>query len=173
MIVQINNLKIILNLYIFFSIIVILLAVFLFIYTRKYKQKKVRILGLFLDLSKVDCIVLSTNLLHLILSVYCVFNISDFNIMFFTMIAFNSIVSIILSFNLHLIIAEIIYTFITLLGLTLLNLVNTFLTKINYDTMTYILSLVFMGTIVVYLLFISVRKLEIVLKKNKYVRRNI
>lgn len=168
-----NNLKLILNLYIFFSIIVILLAVFLFIYTRKYKQKKVRILGLFLDLSKVDCIVLSTNLLHLILSVYCVFNISDFNIMFFTMIAFNSIVSIILSFNLHLIIAEIIYTFITLLGLTLLNLVNTFLTKINYDTMTYILSLVFMGTIVVYLLFISVRKLEIVLKKNKYVRRNI
>lgn len=168
-----NNLKLILNLYIFFSIIVILLAVFLFIYTRKYKQKKVRILGLFLDLSKVDCIVLSTNLLHLILSVYCVFNISDFNIMFFTMIAFNSIVSIILSFNLHLIIAEIIYTFITLLGLTLLNLVNTFLTKINYDTMTYILSLVFMGTIVVYLLFITVRKLEIVLKKNKYVRRNI
>lgn len=168
-----NNLKLILNLYIFFSIIVVLLAVFLFIYTRKYKQKKVRILGLFLDLSKVDCIVLSTNLLHLILSVYCVFNISDFNIMFFTMIAFNSIVSIILSFNLHLIIAEIIYTFITLLGLTLLNLVNTFLTKINYDTMTYILSLVFMGTIVVYLLFISVRKLEIVLKKNKYVRRNI
>ena len=168
-----NNLKLILNLYIFFRIIVILLAVFLFIYTRKYKQKKVRILGLFLDLSKVDCIVLSTNLLHLILSVYCVFNISDFNIMFFTMIAFNSIVSIILSFNLHLIIAEIIYTFITLLGLILLNLVNTFLTKINYDTMTYILSLVFMGTIVVYLLFISVRKLEIVLKKNKYVRRNI
>lgn len=168
-----NNLKLILNLYIFFSIIVILLAVFLFIYTRKYKQKKVRILGLFLDLSKVDCIVLSTNLLHLILSVYCVFNISDFNIMFFTMIAFNSIVSIILSFNLHLIIAEIIYTFITLFGLILLNLVNTFLTKINYDTMTYILSLVFMGTIVVYLLFISVRKLEIVLKKNKYVRRNI
>ena len=93
--------------------------------------------------------------------------------MFFTMIAFNSIVSIILSFNLHLIVAEIIYTFITLLGLTLLNLVNTFLTKINYDTMTYILSLVFMGTIVVYLFFISVRKLEIVLKKNKYVRRNI
>ena len=113
------------------------------------------------------------NLLHLILSIYCVFNISNFNIMFFTMIAFNSIVSIILSFNLHLIIAEIIYTFITLFGLILLNLVNTFLTNINYDKMTYILSLIFMGTIVVYLLFISVRKLELVLKKNKYVRRNI
>ena len=158
-----NNLKLILNLYIFFSIIVILLAVFLFIYTKKYTQKKVRILGLFLDLSKIDCIVLATNLLHLIISIYCVFNIDKFNIMFFAMIAFNSIVSIILSFNLHLIFAEIIYTFITLFVLT----------KINYDKMTYILSFIFMGTIVVYLLFTSVRKLELVLKKNKYVRRNI
>ena len=93
--------------------------------------------------------------------------------MFFAMIAFNSIVSIILSFNLHLILAEIVYTFITLFVLILLNLVNTFLTNINYDKMTYILSLIFMGTIVVYLLFTSVRKLELVLKKNKYVRRNI
>ena len=81
--------------------------------------------------------------------------------------------SIILSFNLHLILAEIVYTFITLFVLILLNLVNTFLTNINYDKMTYILSLIFMGTIVVYLLFTSVRKLELVLKKNKYVRRNI
>ena len=64
---RMNNLKLILNLYIFFSIIVILLAVFLFIYTKKYTQKKVRILGLFLDLSKIDCIVLATNLLHLII----------------------------------------------------------------------------------------------------------
>ena len=93
--------------------------------------------------------------------------------MFFAMIAFNSIVSIILSFNLHLILAETVYTFITLFVLILLNLVNTFLTNINYDKMTYILSLIFMGTIVVYLLFTSVRKLELVLKKNKYVRRNI
>ena len=89
------------------------------------------------------------------------------------MIIFNSIIGIILSFNLHFIIAEIIYTFITLVVLVLLNLVNTFLNNISYDKMTYILSLKFMGTIIVYLLFISVRKLELILKKNKYVRRNI
>ena len=168
-----NNLKLVLNLYIFFSIIVVLLAIFLFIYTRKYNNKKLKIFGLFLDLSKLDCIVLGTNLLHLIISLYCVFNISKFGLLFISMIIFNSIIGIILSFNLHFIIAEIIYTFITLVVLVLLNLVNTFLNNISYDKMTYILSLVFMGTIVVYLLFISVRKLEIVLKKNKYVRRNI
>ena len=168
-----NNLKQILDLYIFFSIIVILITIFLFIYTKKYKPKKVKILGLFLDLSKIDCIILATNLLHLILSIYCVFNIDKFNMMLFIIIACNSIISIILSFNLHLIIAEVVYTSITLVVLIVLNLVNTFLTNINYDTMTYILSIIFMITIVVYSLFTSVRKLELVLKKNKYVRRNI
>lgn len=168
-----NNLKMVLSLYIFFSVIVILLSIFLFIYTKKYTKKKVRILGLFLDLSKFDCIVLATNLLHLILSIYCVFNISNFGLLFISMIVVNSVIGIIVSFNFHLIVAEIIYTSITLLVLTLLNLINTFLTKISYDTITHILSITFMITIVVYLLFISVRKLELVLKKNKYVRRNI
>ena len=99
-----NNLKLVLNLYIFFSIIVVLLAIFLFIYTRKYNNKKLKIFGLFLDLSKLDCIVLGTNLLHLIISLYCVFNISKFGLLFISMIIFNSIIGIILSFNLHFII---------------------------------------------------------------------
>lgn len=168
-----NNLKLILNLYGFFSITVILLTIFLFTYTKKYKQTKIRVFGLFLDLSKSDCIVLATNLLHLIISIYCVFNIQNFNLLFGSMIIINSIICIFLSLNIHIIIAEIIYTTITLVVLILLNLVSTYLLKINYDTMTNALSIVFRGTIFVYLLFISIRKLELVLKKNKYVRRNM
>ena len=168
-----NKLLIVLKLYIFFSIIVLFLSLFLYFYTKKYNEKKVKILGLFLDLSKLDCIVLGTNLLHLIISIYCLFNISNYGLLFMAMIIFNALISIVLSFNLHLIIAEVIYTSITLLVLTLLNLVNTYLNKISYDNITYILSIIFMITIGVYLLFISVRKLELVLKKNKYVRRNI
>ena len=86
---------------------------------------------------------------------------------------FNSFISIVLSFNIHLIIAEVIYSFITILVLTLLNLVNTYLNNISYDFLTHVLSILFMITIFVYLCYISVRKLELVLKKNKYVRRNI
>jgi len=168
-----NKLLLVLNLYIFFSIIVIALSLFLFFYTKKYSEKKVKIFGLFLDLSKIDCIILGTSLLHLIISVYCLFNISNYGLLFMAMIIFNSLISIVLSFNLHLIIAEVIYTSITLLVLTLLNLINTYLDKINYDTLTHVLSIVFMIAISVYLLFISVRKLELVLNKNKYVRRNI
>lgn len=168
-----NKLLLILDLYIFFSIIVVALSIFLFLYTKKYSEKKVRIFGLFLDLSKIDSIILGTNLLHFIVSIYCLFNISNYGLLFMAILICNSLISVVLSFNLHLIIAEVVYTSITLLVLTLLNLINTYLDKINYDTMTHVLSIVFMITIGVYLLFISVRKLELVLNKNKYVRRNI
>ena len=168
-----NKLLLVLDLYMFFSIIVVALSIFLFLYTKKYSQKKVRIFGLFLDLNKVDSIMIATNLLHFIISVYCLFNISNYGLLFVAMLVFNSLISIVLSFNLHLMIAEVIYTSITLLVLTLLNLINTYLSKINYDMMTHILSIIFIITIGVYLLFISVRKLELVLNKNKYVRRNM
>lgn len=103
-----NKLLIVLKLYIFFSIIVLFLSLFLYFYTKKYNEKKVKILGLFLDLSKLDCIVLGTNLLHLIISIYCLFNISNYGLLFMAMIIFNALISIVLSFNLHLIIAEVI-----------------------------------------------------------------
>lgn len=168
-----NNLQLILDIYLFFSFFIIVLVIFLFTYTKKYSQKKVKVLGLFLDLSKSDCMIIATNLFHFLLSIYCVFNIDNFNTLISIMFIVNSVINVFLCFNFHLIIAETIYTSITLFVLILLNLVNTFLTNIKYDTMTYVLSLVFMSTIVVFLLFACVRKLELVLKKNKHVRRNI
>jgi hypothetical protein len=85
----------------------------------------------------------------------------------------NALVTIILSLKIHIIIAEIIYTSVTVGLITLLSLINTFLTTVNYDKMTHILSIVFLCTIVVYAFFIAVRKLELVLKKNRFVRRNV
>ena len=148
-----NKLLLILDLYIFFSIIVLILSLFLFIYTKKYSEKKIRILGMFLDLNKIDGIILGSNLLHLIISIYCLFNISNYGVLFISMIVFNSFISIILSFNIHLIIAEVIYSFITILVLTLLNLVNTYLNNISYDFLTHALSILFMITIFVYLCY--------------------
>lgn len=168
-----SNLKIILKFDIFFSVVVFLISLILFIYTRKYSQKKIKFLGLFLDLSKTDSIILASTLLNLLLTIYCVCNISEFGILLATMIIVNALATILVCFNLHLIIAEVVYTSITVVILTLLNLVNTFLTEVNYDKMTHILSIVFLCTIVVYTFYVSVRKLELVLKKNRFVRRNV
>lgn len=168
-----SNLRIVLKFYIFFSIVVFLISLIMFIYTRKYSQKKIKFLGLFLDLSKTDSIILSSTLLNLLLTIYCVCNISEFGILLATMFIVNALATILVCFNLHIIIAEVVYTSITVVILTLLNLVNTFLTQVNYDKMTHILSIVFLCAIVVYTFYVSVRKLELVLKKNRFVRRNV
>ncbi|MBQ4263462.1 MAG: hypothetical protein IJB83_04415 [Bacilli bacterium] len=168
-----NNYKLILNFYIFFSIIVLILAISLFIYTKKYKKTKVRILGLFLDLTKKESVLLSTNLLSLLLNIWCCLNIENYNALFLLMIIFNSLITIIISLNIRMILLKIISTSITLLVLKLLSLINTYINNINYNVQTHILNIVFLITIIIYSCFVSIRELELLLKKNIYVRRNI
>lgn len=168
-----NNLKLVLSFYAFFSIIVLVVSVFLFIYTKKYTRKKNRVLGLFLDLTKRDGILLSTNFLGLLIGVYCAINIKNYNNIFLYMILFNCGISILFSFDIHLIFSEILYTSISVVVLKLLSLINIYLTNVSYDKMTHVLSIVFLITIIIYLMFSSVRKMDLLLKKHKYVKGNI
>ena len=168
-----SNITLVLNFYVFFSVIVLGVAFFLFFYTKKYKKSKVRLFGLFLDLSKREAILLSTNLLSLLLNVWCAINIANYNTLFLIMILFNALVTILMAFDIHIIISEIIYTGISVVVLKLLSLIDIYLTNVNYNVLTHSLSIIFLLTIIVYSCFISVRKLELLLRKNKFVRRNV
>ena len=162
----------VLNFYMYFGIVAFVLYLGISIYTKNFKKNKIKVLGLFLNLSKIDCIVLSTVVLNLMITIYCVVNIDKFNGVFRSMLIVNSIIAMIFSMNFHMIIVELLYSSINIVVLILLNLVNTFLTSVNYDQMTYVLSIIFSCAIVVYSFFCATRKLEITLKKNKFVRRN-
>lgn len=168
-----SNMALVLKFYLFFMIIVLLLAVLLFIYTRKYKKSKVRLLGLFMSLTKRESLLVSTNLLGFLLNVWCAFNINNYNNLFLLMILFNALITMIIACNLHMIGAEIIYTGISVVVLKLLNLINVYLNNVNYNVLTHSLSIIFLFTIVIYSCFIFVRKVELLLKKNKYVRGNV
>lgn len=168
-----NDYKTILNFYMWFSIIAILIFLGITLYTKNFKKSKIKILGLFLNLSKIDCILMSTIVLSVMMTIYCVLNIDKFVSVFRILFIINSVIAIIFSLNFHFIIAELIYSSINLVVLRLLSLVNSFITSVNYDKITHILSIVFSCAIIVYSLFCAMRKTEITLKKNKYVRRNI
>lgn len=168
-----SNMALVLKFYLFFMIVVLVLAIGLFIYTRKYKKSKVRLLGLFMNLTKRESVLLSTNLLGLLLNVWCAFNIVDYNNLFLVMILFNALITVFLSFDVHMMGAEVLYTGISVVVLKLLNLINIYLTNVNYNVLTHSLSIIFLFTIIVYSCFICVRKLELLLKKNKYVRGNV
>ena len=167
-----SSTKSLVSFYIFFGVITLILAISLFVYTKKFDKKKVKVLGLFLNLTNSDCVVIASNLLCFIVTLYCVFNIEQFGMFFACVLMINAFISIIFSFSFHMVLSEVIYTSITIIVLTLLNLINTFLTSVNYDTMTYILSIVFSCAVVAFQCFALLRKLELTLRKNKYVRRN-
>lgn len=168
-----SSTKSLVSFYIFFGIITLILAISLFMYTKKFDKKKVKILGFFLNLTNSDCVVIASNILCFIVTLYCVFNIEQFGMFFACVLMINAFISIIFSFSFHMVLSEVIYTSITILVLTLLNLINTFLTSVNYDTMTYILSVVFSCAVIAFQCFASLRKVELTLRKNKYVRRNV
>ena len=168
-----NDYKTVLNFYMWFGIVAVVLFLGITIYTKNFKKNKIKVLGLFLNLSKIDCVLMSTIVLNIMMTIYCVFNIDKFTSVFRIMFIINSVIAMIFSMNFHLIITELLYSSINIVVLTLLSLVNTFLTSVNYDEMTYILSIIFSCAVVVYSFFCGIRKIEITLKKNKFVRRNI
>lgn len=168
-----SNISLVLKFYVFFSIFVLVLAIWLFIYTRKYKKSKVRLLGLFLNLTKRECILLSTNVLGFLLNIWCAINISSYNNLFLVMILVNAVVTIVGALDLHIVAAEIVYTGITVVVLKLLSLINIYLNNVSYNVLTHSLSIIFLLTIIVYSCFICIRKLELLLKKNKIVGGNV
>lgn len=167
-----DNIKQLVSLYLFYCLIVVTLAIFLFIYTNKYKKERIKIFGLLLDLNKREIIILSCNILNLIVTIYSLITIKQFSLTLISMLITISLITLVCSLNIHIIISELIYSSITIVVLKLLNLINLFLSNVSFDYLTYILSVVFMLTILAYSLFIFIRKTELLLRKNRYIRRN-
>lgn len=167
-----NNIELLVKFYLLFCSIVVILAVSLYVYTNKYKNERIKIFGLFLNLDKRECLLLSCNLLTLIVTTYSLIAVKNFNYILISMLLTISIVSIIFSLNIHLIISEIMYSSITIIIIKLLNLMKLFLIDVNFDYLTYSLSVIFTIIIFVYSLFVFIRKTELLLRKNKFVGRN-
>ncbi len=167
-----NNLRLILDFYIFFSIIIFIFSGIIFLRTKTYKKNKIRILGTFLDLSKKQCVLLATIVLNIVLTTFCVLNIEKFGLLLAAMVGINGIIAVFISLNFHYAIAEIVYDSISILILMLLNLIHSFINNVSYDQMTFIFSIALSCAIVGYEIYTTARKVELVFKNNKYVRGN-
>lgn len=157
--------KLLLDFYIFFSVIALLVSGLVFFLTRKYNKDRIKILGFFLDLSKSQCILLATNMVHVIISLYCIVKVENFNIMYVAMLATNCIMALLCSLSLHYGIAVLIYDAITVVVLILLSLVKTYLIEVSFDQYVNVLSIVFSIAIIVYLMYATTRKIELLFKK--------
>ncbi len=160
-----GKVKLLLDFYIFFSVIVLLISGIVFLSTKKFNRNRIKTLGFFLDLTKSQCVLLAGITLHLIISLYCIFKIENFSIMYVAMLIGSCVISLICSLNLHYAIAEVVYDAITIVVLILLSLIKSYLLEVSFDAMINCLCIVFSIGIVVYLMYATTRKLELLFKK--------
>ena len=164
-----------LNLYDFFIVFVIILivfAIFSFFITRHYKESRIKFYALFLNSSERHLILFSSCFINLILTVYLVLNIEKFDIVSIYIILFNTLAFILLSFNIRLLVIDVLYSSSLVFVLRLLLLVELYLENVYFDNLIYFLKLIFEILLIFYSLLANLRKYELVLTSNKYVRRN-
>ena len=157
--------KLLLDFYIFFSIVVLAVSTFIFFITKNYNKDRIKILGFFLDLSKSQSVLLAGITLNLIVATYCIIKIENFSVIYAAMIIGSCIISLISSLNLHYAIAEIVYDAITIVALVLLSLIKSYLLEVHFDVMINALCIVFSIGILVYLMYVTARKIELLFKK--------
>lgn len=169
---MIQNLKSIYPYFIFASIVIILLSIILFFITRKYNKKTEKILSVFATLKRKNIILISCVILNFMLVAYFSIAIRYYSEFVVYIIIINTLISMIVSLDFHIIISNIIYSAISIFSLKIINLVYVYLSTIYYDRMTFILGSGFVLMIMVYEIFISFRQIELLLKKSKVIGDN-
>ena len=164
-----------LNLYNFFIVFVFVLIAFAllsFLLTRHYKESRIKFYALFFNTSNRHLILFASCLIDIVLTIYLVLNIERLDIVSIYIILLNSVVFMILAFNVRLFVIDILYSTSIVFVLRLLMLVELYLQNVYFDRLIYFLKLIFEILLIFYCLLANLRKYELVLTANKFVRRN-
>lgn len=166
---MISSLKSIFSYFVFVGVVIVLIAIILFLTTKKYNKKKIRLLALFSSLNSRSIILISSFVLNLTLCVFYAFAPHLYCSFVIYFLVINTIISMIVSLDLKIIIGNSIYTIISIFSLKIISLVYNYLSLIYYDRLTFILGLIFTIMVCIYEFFIMFRLTEIVLKNKKFV----
>ncbi len=164
---MINYLKLAFSIFLFVTIFVVIFLIISLILTKKFRNRFREFYAIFLGISKREILIHATNTLNFLVLLYFLFNVDKFNTFGLYMIILINVISCIGSFNIKIIFLNIIYTFISALLFILLSLVNNYLTNVIFDDKVYILKILFMILILFFVFYITIRKLEILVKSYK------
>lgn len=161
------KLNLLFSLFIYVSIIILILFIIAWIFTRKFNNKYRNIYALFIDVSKREIVLYATIILNFLITLFFLIFIEKFNEFSIYMIIFTNVISCLTTFNYKIIFSSIIYTFINIQLLWLLNVVNNYLTDVSHDNKILVLKILFMFMIFIFILFTTIRRFEICLKSHK------
>ncbi len=164
---MIKSLSSIYSYYIFCSIFIILISLILFFATKRYRKLNENIYSIFLNLNMRKTILLACSIVNVMIIIYSCFFIKNFNNIILYMLIANTLISASVSLNIRTILFDIFYLLITLSSLKIFSLIYNYLNEVYYSKIVYILSLIFMAMILFYGIFITIRKIELILHKER------
>ena len=112
-------------------------------------------------------ILLACSIVNVMIIIYSCFFIKNYNNIILYMLIANTLISASVSLNIRTILFDIFYLLITLSSLKIFSLIYNYLNEVYYSKIVYILSLIFMAMILFYGIFITIRKIELILYKER------
>ncbi len=169
---MLENTVVLYNFFLIFIVFTILFSFFAYFSPKHYKEKRIKFYALFLNLHMREIVLISSSLLNLLLVFFIVMNIEVFDLFTVYLLVINTILFVVISLNPRLIMLDVLYTGSMVLILRLLYLVDAYLNNVYFDKSVYALKAIFMVLILCYCLLSNMRKYELIILSNKYVRRN-
>ena len=167
-----NYANILLTVFIYFVIFCFVVIILGFLLTKKYNKKYQKIYTLFTGLNFKEIFLLSTSFINLVFIIYYVINSMYFMPLGLYMIASLNFLSCLVSLNYRVILIDIIYTGISCSLIWLLMTVYNYYNYVGGNEYVLILIVVFIVLIILYALFITIRKINLIINihKNREVR---
>ena len=168
---MISKLKLLFSIFIFVSVITLILFIVAFFATKKFNNKYRHIFAMFIDVDRSRTVLYASILLNFLLSLFFLLFIDKYDSFGMQIIIVAGIISCLVAFNARIILNTIIHTAITVEVLWLLRVVDNYLNYVLYDTKILVLRILFTIMIGIYIFFVTIRKIEISLKINNKIRR--
>ena len=158
------------NIFIFMLFFCFLFFIVSMFVTRRFNNRYRKFYSIFLDLGKKDAFLYATLFLNFLLVMYFFIDISSFYYIGIYMILFVNILASLFFGNLYLILVNAFYCVVSINLLWLLSMINTYLVDVILDKNILYLKYLLIVLIILYTIFMSIRKLEIILNlhRNKY-----
>jgi len=162
-----NYANVILMVLIYFAVFSGLMIIVGFLFTKKFNKKFRKIYILFMGLSFQEAFLLSTTFLNLIIMIYFLINVNYFLPLGSYMIVVTNFLSCLFSFNIKIIIVDLLYTTVSCSLLWLLMTINNYHSYIGDNIYMSVLTIMFMMMIGLYLLFLTIRKINLLVNLHR------
>ena len=169
---MLKNLEILWPFLVIFAILVIFFAVLAYFLTRKYNKKRMKFYSFFLDVRPRVALLAACAMLNFALTIYFAVRIDVYGNLATDLIVLTSIISFVSALSFGIMFLDALSVLIAIIALRLSNMIFTYFMTFQDEKMVLWLWILFTLLIIVLAAFIFFKKIEILTKKNKFVRRN-